>query len=239
MREELVKVYLDTSSRIENGEYPSILKSFPIISKRYDSDDKKIKKIGLVSIDNADCVDIADRLSRSGKTCILNMASYKNPGGGVHKGAKSQEEDLCRRSNLIFGLDRNLYPLDVNTGIYTKDVTFFKDKYYNIIDPFKCDVITIAAVNISYGDIPKNYDEVMENKISTILYVPYQNGCKNLVLSAFGCGVFKNNPLYVAGIFKKLLNEGFSSLYNKISFAIINDHNSSSDNYSVFKTILE
>ena len=165
------------------------------------------------------------------------MASYKKP-GGVRNGSMAQEEELARRSNLVWGLPQELYPLLVNDYIYTKDVTFFKNKYYGIIDSFKCDVITMAALNIREDVIPKSYESIMVNKISNMLWTPYNNGCKNIVLSAFGCGVFGNDPRFVANLFKKILDQGFLSLYDNISFAILNDSNSVGSNFEIFKNIL-
>ena len=56
------------------------------------------------------------------------IASYKN--GGVKSGAMHQEEELAERSNLMYGLPQEFYPLSIDEYIYTQDVTFFKNKYY-------------------------------------------------------------------------------------------------------------
>lgn len=237
-REYLIDVYNDTIRQIENGDFNTKLNSQKLTNRRIPKNNK-IKKPGIILVENDDCINVALNLSKEGKTCMLNMASYKKPGGGVKTGAMAQEEELARRSNLMVGLDnRNFYPLQINEYIYTQDVTFFKNKYYENIDPFDCDVITIASVNLNGLDKPIDYEDVMSKKISTMLYTPHQYGCKNLVLSAFGCGVFKNDPHFVASMFKKLLDNEFASLYNKIVFAILNDNNSVGNNYEVFNDIM-
>jgi len=238
-REDLISVYQDTVDLIEDGHYKSELNSEKLTMRVVPPYRNKIKKPGIILVENDDCINVALNLSKEGKTCMLNMASYKKPGGGVKTGAMAQEEELARRSNLMVGLDNmNFYPLKMNEYIYTQNVTFFKNKYYEVIDPFDCDVITIASVNLNNLDIPKDYEEIMTQKISTMLYTPYQYGCKNLVLSAFGCGVFKNDPHFVASLFKKILDDGFASLYNKVVFAILNDRNSVANNYQIFSDIM-
>ena len=36
---------------------------------------------------------------------VLNLANPVNPGGGVRRGSKAQEEDLCRKSSLLLSLE--------------------------------------------------------------------------------------------------------------------------------------
>ena len=237
-REELINVFLDTKSRVESGEYESELVS-DLLNL---SDVSRVDFDSLhsnISVVNADCIDISNTLSKSGKTCLLNMASYKRPGGGVRNGSMAQEEELARRSNLVWGLPIEYYPLSESDFIYTEGVTFFKDRNYNIIDQFQCDVITMAAVNLNGMDKPHNYKEITESKIFNIIDTPRKYGCKNLVLSALGCGVFKNDPYYIASTFKKFFDVGLNNYYNRIIFAIINDPNSVSSNYQIFKEVLE
>ena len=236
MTKDLISVFEDTCKRIDNGEYDSELKSYKHNIDAFKSDYLFDGK-GKLSVDNMDCILVAQEFSKLGKTCVLNMASHKRPGGGVARGARAQEEELSRRSNLVYGLPEEYYPLSDKEYIYTNNVTFFKDDNYDIISEFDCDVITIPAININNG-LPRDYNKLMENKVRTMLYEPFEQDCTNLVLSAFGCGVFKNDPFYVAKLFKRILDEGFLELYDNVSFAIINDRNSVSDNYVAFKNIL-
>jgi uncharacterized protein (TIGR02452 family) len=165
------------------------------------------------------------------------MASYKHPGGGVIRGAMAQEEELSRRSNLMLDLTTYDYPLRLNEFIYSKDVTFYKDGNYQLLDSFDCDIITIAAINLNGLPMPKNYESIMRSKIRTMIVEAHNNGCKNLVLSAFGCGVFSNDPYIVAAYFKdELMHLG--AYFDNVVFAIINDRNSVASNYEIFNQVL-
>lgn len=63
---------------------------------------------------------------------------------------------------------------------------------------------------------------VMLERIRYILAVAADQGHRAIVLGAFGCGVFRNDPVEVAGFFRKvLLEEGYQALFDKIVFAIL------------------
>jgi len=118
----------------------------------------------------------------------------------------------------------------------------------HLIDIFtetKGDVITIAAINLNSehhlfkDQTTKDYEKTTLNKIRLMLTIPTKHGVKNLVLGAWGCGVFKNDPKKMAGYFRKILiDEGYSGFYERIVFAIINDRNSVGSNFEIFSQIL-
>jgi len=195
----------------------------------------------IISVINTDSVSAVVEYSKLGKTCVLNMASYKRPGGGVHNGARAQEECLFRCSNLVQVVPTSFYPLEVNEALYTKEAIFFKDKDYEYMEPVVCDVITIAAINLNenakYDPVQNvtDYRKITKDKIRLMVSLAAQNKVKNLILGAWGCGVFNNDPTTMAQYFSEvLIGEGYSVDFDNIVFAIINDHNSVGNNFDIF-----
>ena len=212
---------------------------------------------------NADCVDVARQLINAGyNPAILNLASAGRPGGGYDMGYGAQEETLCQSSTLSLSLyqfadPRKLkcvrdsgvphkqigYPLDTNYGgIYTPGVTFFRNnkrKYFTIKDdPFRCDVITVAALSFNgRNDFSRAMElmykaadggftpagaEVMRNKIRTIFRMGVEHGKDALVLGAFGCGAYKLPADAVAALFREVMNEPeFADKFRLLVFAIL------------------
>jgi len=73
-------------------------------------------------------------------------------------------------------------------------------------------------------------------KIRTMLSLAHKNKCKYVILGAWGCGVFKNNPVDIADAFYEVLvDDGYERLFDQVVFAIINDNNSVGNNVDVFK----
>ena len=53
-----------------------------------------------------------------------------------------------------------------------------------------------------------------------------ENGYKDLVLGAWGCGAFGNSPKDVAGYFRKvIIEEEYGKCFNEICFAIYGKEN--------------
>lgn len=162
-----------------------------------------------------------------GRTAILNFADALEPGGMVLQGENTQEECICRCSNLYECLISGVvyseyyqYNASLNNGgiasnriIYSEDVTIFKDEDYNLLDePFKVDVITCPAP-IMCRDI-----DIWVERIECILVSAVMRNCNTIILGAFGCGAFGNSPHLVADCFKKVLQK--YSIIEDVIFAI-------------------
>lgn len=204
---------------------------------------------------NSDSVSAGNIYSKKGRTCILNMASEKKAGGGVESGEKAQEESLFRCSNLFSTITQDYYPLEGEVALYTKNAIFIKDFNYNYIPWFKSDVVTVASVNLNgnakydektdtwiEGLTPKpdDYYETMCNRIRLMCTLAAKRKVKYLILGAWGCGVFKNDPNEVADIFYDVLViEKYQHLFDQVIFAIINDENSVGDNFDIFDDVFK
>ena len=137
--------------------------------------------------------------------------------------------------------------------IYSRNIYVFKDKDYNMLpvkDRFYVDVLTCAAPNLREN--PKNQynSDASEEKLSltdeelynihvkrarNILNVAVKNEDDYLILGAFGCGAFRNNPEIVAKAYKDVLQD-YMYCFKVIDFAIIDGKYS--NNYEIFKRVL-
>ena len=204
-----------------------------------------------VEVVNDDCIIVAKSLKDNGfNPAVLNMASRRNPGGGVLNGAGAQEENIFRRTNLFlsmfqfvpyaeeYGLEKSRYqyPLDQNFGaVYTPDACVFrgleKDGYPLLNEYFNLSFISVPAVNRPNFDRDGNIaaEEVVriKNKMRTLFRIGLLEHHDALVLGAWGCGAFRNPPAQIARLFHEVMEEAeFKDKYRKIVFAIIEDHNS-------------
>ena len=172
-------------------------------------------------------------------SCCLNFASHKRPGGGYRAvmgtsmPLKTQEEDLFRRSNLPEIMDteevREYYPLKGVCGLYCV-ATVAKDKSLNTIEPFDTGIITApAVVNPTY-----EHQELVRRKVRLIFNIAHDKKHKNLILGAWGCGVFGNDPEVIAKLFEQYLINDFKGVFEKVIFAIPGKE---STNYKVFASV--
>ena len=177
--------------------------------------------------------------SKSSKIAVLNFANPHEPGGGVRRGAMAQEECLCRCSDLYNVLAqpyflkhyyeyhyRNCDYLFSDRLIYSPNITVLKsdDIIPQLLErPFFVDVITCAAPYLN-GNIIKTDEELLaiyKSRIRNILEVAMSKDVDCLILGAFGCGAFRNNPDLMAKSFADLLiHKQYATYFEKVVFAI-------------------
>lgn len=163
---------------------------------------------------------------------VLNFASYKNPGGGYLEGAMSQEEYLCHETNLYSVLSSHWSKIEfyvpnrslLNGGLYG-DRAIYTPDIVHTGSGNKLNVITCAAPNASagirYGRFTREMaNEALTVRIELVLAIAEEQGAENLVLGAFGCGVFGNEALVCAGLFKAYLTCHFLGVFKRVVFAV-------------------
>ncbi|MGK5531931.1 TIGR02452 family protein [Streptomyces sp. URMC 129] len=180
-----------------------------------------------------------------GPVAVLNFASARNPGGGYLKGAKAQEEDLCRASALYTCLLRvpEFYaahraagdPFYSDRVIHSPGVPVFRDDRGVLLDePYEAGFLTSAAPNA--GVVAERTPEraagipaAVRARAERVLEVAAVTGYRRLVLGAWGCGVFRNDPAVVAGAFHTLLTGSgrFARHFDRIVFAVFDRHDPS------------
>lgn len=174
---------------------------------------------------------------------VLNLANAVNPGGGVRRGAKAQEEDLCRKSSLLLSLEgqaasryynyNRIFHTSMGSDaiIITPKVEIIKDENGNLLDESVIvAVMTCAApclINGMEGMSQQQYEDMVYNRILGMLRCAAYMGYKNLVLGAFGCGAFGNDAKVVSDLFYKVLKEfdfdGMKEkdMFRRIDFAVL------------------
>ena len=170
---------------------------------------------------------------------VLNFASAKNPGGGFLNGALAQEESIAVGSGLYdTQLKNEKYYLEnracktmmyTDYMIYSPEVVFIRDERLNLLEnPVMANIITAPAVN--YGQVLlKKEDSVLAQKLMKIrmrkvlaLFAEKKN--TDIILGAYGCGVFRNDPYTIVKYWKELLyDENYISYFENIIFAVFDN----------------
>lgn len=167
---------------------------------------------------------------------VLNFASAKNPGGGFLGGAQAQEESLARSSSLYPCLTAHSAMYEFNRRgsscfysdqmIYSPRVPVFRDDDGALLDqPYLVSFLTSPAVNA--GVVKQKEPEkvgqieaVNRERARKVLWVAGAHGHRVLVLGAWGCGVFQNEPDMMARIFDELLCGELAGCFERIVMAV-------------------
>jgi len=193
------------------------------------------------------------RLASSGKDKVaaLNFASAKNPGGGFLNGSQAQEESLARSSALHASLlcawefyERHRASpslLYSDAMILSPGCPIFRDDAGTLLEePHLATFITSAAPNAgaAANNRPEELaqiPEVFERRCEYVLALAASQGYKNLVLGAWGCGVFRNDPEIVARAFATHLRGGaWVGRFDHVVFSVL-DSSAAQDTFSAFQ----
>lgn len=213
---------------------------------------------GLVAIEIENETTLAGvaRLLRDGSEAVaaLNFASAKNPGGGFLSGSQAQEESLARSSALHASLmsawdfyeqhrqgSSSLYS---DSMIWSPGCPIFRDDAGDLLSDIQlATFITAAAPNAGAvkANEPENVGripEVLAGRAEYVLVLASSQGYRHLVLGAWGCGVFRNDPETVAGVFMTLLGSPrWATRFSRVVFSIL-DPSPDQALIGVFRTAL-
>lgn len=189
-------------------------------------------------VTNESTLDAIYRLLDAGHDDVLalNFASAKNAGGGFLGGSQAQEESLARSTGLYPCLLEapDYYSINRQTKscfytdhmIYSPQVPLLKDDQGRYRPSLQtASFLTAPAVNT--GVVRQREAErlpevaaVMQRRIAKVLAIALEQGHAHLVLGAWGCGVFQNDPAEIARYFHQVLASDFKDVFETVVFAI-------------------
>ncbi|MBQ9010852.1 MAG: TIGR02452 family protein, partial [Clostridia bacterium] len=239
MRERNIEILRDTLEILEAGEYLFAGKNVSLKLSRREMEQalvylpEDVRRIGpkanpdqlsgtgkcTCRCENTDSFTLARKRSAEFQSeesagnpkpvLVLNLANPVHPGGGVRRGAKAQEEDLCRKSSLLLSLEsgqaapyyrynRLLHTYMGSHAIMIHpQVEILKDDNGELLTETEIvSVMTCAAPmlrNGLEGLSQEQYECLMLERITGMLKVASHHGYRHLILGAFGCGAFQND----------------------------------------------
>ncbi len=224
-----------------------------------DMSGEKEYKAENVIVSEKRCLEAA-RAYGGKRVCVLSFANAFHPGGGVKSGSQGQEEQLCRISTLYpcitskamtDGYYRSHYARELDylsngDCIFTPGVTVLKTDEQDPVlleekDRYEVDVVTCAAPDLSglprLKPAAEKLMKIYVTRIATVLELAKKEGAQVMLLGAWGCGNFRNDPRLAAEAFRKVLAH-YAEDFEAIEFAIY-CRSMEEENLQVFREILE
>ena len=201
-----------------------------------------------IMVENITTTSAAKTLHEKGKRPLaLNFANGQSPGGAfLGFGCLAQEEVLCRMSGLYQTLQNdpmyechadNYYTRGAESSswaILSPDVPVFRDDNYNPLDAtWPLSFITCAAPVADIVGQPKS-TTLLRKRIHRILEIAQSYGYTSLVLGAWGCGAFRNDPGTTALDFKYALQGQYKGAFETVIFAVY-DRSGTGENLETFE----
>lgn len=228
---ETISIKEQTDFAVENSQIfrPEDFPNELNLSKNFDSTK--------IEVTDETTLEAAKRIAQIDENAfVLNFASAKNPGGGFLGGSQAQEESLARSSALYACLTANFAMYEYNRRnstafysdymIYSPNVPVFRNDDGSLLTEFyTATFLTAPAVNAGVikhknADKIELIETVNRTRARKFLWLANQKQHKTLILGAWGCGVFQNDPQQIAKMFADLLENEFANCFEQIMMAI-------------------
>ncbi|GLW91922.1 TIGR02452 family protein [Actinokineospora globicatena] len=195
-------------------------------------------KVGVAEVEVTGESTLAAARRLGGDVAALVFASARNAGGGFLNGAQAQEESLARSSALypclraagdFYAYHRAHEELVYSDRvIYSPRVPVFRDDKGTFLPaPYPVTFLTASAPN--HGAVARTQPhhlakipEILTRRAARVLQVAAANNHRRLLLGAWGCGVFANDPATVATAFHTALRE--NPFFDQVTFAVYDRH---------------
>jgi uncharacterized protein (TIGR02452 family) len=194
----------------------------------------------IVEVENESTLSAIARLLHGGcaPVAALNFASAKNPGGGFLSGSQAQEESLARSSGLYASLSKarafyahhrgNPSPLYSDAMILSPNCPVFRDDTGSLLNNVHhATFISSPAPNAGVVRERSSHDlelipDILRRRAEYVLSIAASRDIRYLVLGAWGCGVFRNDPRLVARVFMSLLaSADWQGRFSKVVFSVL------------------
>jgi len=237
----LIQIYYETID---------ICKNIPILysksSAHFIKDFNKQYHIGNllvnISVVNQDIIQTILQLDIDVKPLVLNLASFKNVGGGVANGCMAQEEEISRKTSFMMHDHTGLYKMKHDQINFTPDVIVIRDANYNLLIDHErrlVDIISVAALKDPKLDQNNNFYKnqriLTKEKIETIFKFAIDNKYNTIILGALGCGAYHNPSHEIINIFNECIIK-YGKNFKNIIFSVLSKTDKNFNQFNKFIT---
>ena len=216
--------------------------------------DTRVNEPTRIKLRNQDTLEAAFELHQRRKETekpilILNFANPHRPGGGIRSRPGTQEEHLCVKTTVLCSLETEeawpFYQTNLDCGTQAQTDTILFSPNTLVIrnpdlslreDPFPVAVMTVSAPIASRMEVSElpDLENILNRRIHGMLRAAAAEGYTRLVLGAWGCGNFGNDPELVA----RLFHDNLTGIFEEVTMAVF-DHSEDQYRYSCFAKYFE
>lgn len=195
---------------------------------------------------------------RGKRVTVLNFASGTMPGGGTRWGSLAQEECLCLCSGLLYGLESHMAYYERNRAgdaphecydqmIWSENVPLVREGKFNRVEPMLINVITypapVATKRVYTGSgqsqdlVAGDMVEIFERRCRHVVRRAEKAGTEVLILGAWGCGAYGNDPAIVGRAFQDAVKTQAGSI-ERVVYAVYGTNSADRHNRATFGALV-